>query len=142
MIVLRKTMEAAIAAERERSDRRLLDLTRQYGAALQRVTAIQQQLEAWVTGRTDGAITPVQFAQMFWANDNHWQAAFFNALQDVATASFEARDPNVIGGYLGVPAGEGQWCWMADDLDQSGFETLEAMYEHAKHVRESKAEAA
>lgn len=142
MIVFRKTMAAAVDAERERGDMRLLELTRQYGGALNRVTALQSQLEAWVTGKTEGAISPEQFAQMFWANDNRWQAGFFNALQGVATACWEARrpsKPNEYVGYLGVPAGEGQWCYMADDLDDSGFETLEAMYDHAKYVREKRA---
>lgn len=142
MIVLRSTLDAAVDAERERGDQRMLDLTRQYGEALRNVTALQRQLEAWITGKTDDGFTPEQFAAMFWANDNRWQASFFNALQKVATDAWESLPPAKPGeyrGYLGIPAGEPQWCRMADCLDDSGFETLEAMYEHAKHVRDRRA---
>jgi hypothetical protein len=109
-------------------------LAADFGGALRRSEALQRQLSAWITNEP-GNITPEQGAAMFWAQDNRWQAAFFNAMQDVATASFEASPPSF--GYLGVPAGEGQWCWLADHLNDSGFETIEAMYEHAKTVRDS-----
>jgi hypothetical protein len=135
MIVLRSTMDAAVALERDRTRA----FYAQYGDALHRVLALQEQLTAWVTGKTDGAITPEQFAQMFWANDDRWQAAFFNALQKAATDAFEARPPakpgEYAGGYLGTPAGEPQWCWISYHLDDSGFETLESMYDHARYRR-------
>jgi hypothetical protein len=129
MIVLRKTMNAAVEAERSRSH----DLSLRFGAALHRVTALQQQLEAWLMNKS-GDITPEQMAAMFWSQDDRWQAAFFNALPSVAQASWDARppaNPNEYRGILGVPAGEGQWAWMADHLDSDGRETIEAMHYHS-----------
>jgi hypothetical protein len=139
MPMFRRTHERLIAEERRHWAEEFAGIASRYGKALEQVNALQKQLGAWITGKTENGVTPEQFAAMFWANDNRWQAAFFNALQKVATDSFEAlppAKPNEYRGYLGVPAGESQWCYMADDLDESGFETLEAMFEHAKSRRE------
>lgn len=139
MIVLRKTMDAAIEAEQQRAAAERTAFYQQYGEALRQVTALQKQMSAWVMNEADN-ITPEQMAAMFWAQDNRWQAMFFNSLQATAKASFEALPPVRPGEFRfgpGVPYGESQWCWMADSLDDSGFETIEAMYEHAKSARRS-----
>lgn len=137
MIVLRKTMDAAIAAERERASRERFAFYSQYGAALERVEGLQRQLSAWVMNKADN-ITPEQMAAMFYEQDNEWQAAFFNSLQGVVLAAYDAS-PKSYWTSPGVPAGERQWCYMADGLNDSGFETLEAMFDHAKYVRENRA---
>lgn len=83
-------------------------------------------------------ITPEQAAQMFYAQDDSWQAEFFNCMQRQVLAYHDALPDGLpYGKYPGVPAGEGQWWHMANHLDDEGFETLEAMYDHAKSRRES-----
>lgn len=138
MIVLRKTLEAAVAAERESSDKKLYALVERYGSALQQVVALQKQLSAWVT-KEPGNITPEQMATMFYAQDDEWQGAFFNCMQSVVMAHHDALPPARPGEFRpspGVPAGEGQWYHMAKHLDESGAETLTAMFEHAAYHRE------
>lgn len=135
MLVLRKTMDAAVAAEREKSRADILNVAHHYGAALERVSALQQQIAAWLTNNADG-ITPEQMADMFYAHDDRWQAAFFNVMQARVTAHHDALpDSLVFGKCPGVPAGEAQWWHMARHLDESGLETLEAMLDHAKSAR-------
>jgi len=132
MIILRKTMDAAVEAERARYS----ELASRFGEALDNTAALQRQIADWITEKGD-TLTPEQAAALFWHHDNRWQAEFFNSLQKVATDSWEARsEKDRMFSYLCVPAGEGQWCWMADHINESGFETLEAMFEHAKHARE------
>lgn len=86
-------------------------------------------------------ITPEQAAQMFYAQDDRWQAAFFNVMQAQVLAYHEAQPPSVRGVMTspGVPAGEGQWYHMAKHLNREGFETLDAMFDHAKHHLEDAA---
>lgn len=134
MIVLRSTMDAAVEAERQR----YAELASRFGAALNATGALQQQLADWITDKGE-SLTPEQFAALFYSHDNRWQAAFFNALQGVVQAAHDAlpeRRANEFRLGPGVPAGETQWCWMADHLDHSGFETLEAMFDHAKYARD------
>lgn len=137
MIVLRKTMEAAVEAQREIGSRAVMQLAQTYGEALHRVMALQQQLSAWVLNKAEN-ITPEQAAQMFYAQDDRWQAAFFNCMQEQVKAFHDAQPPKrpgEIGGYPGVPAGEAQWWHMAQHLNDSGFETIDAMFDHAKSSR-------
>lgn len=142
MIVLRKTMEAAVEAQRQIGSRAVMQLAQSYGDALNRVTSLQKQLSAWVMNR-HGDITPEQAAQMFYAQDDRWQAAFFNCMQDQVRAIHEAMPPTRPGAMPnpspGIPAGEGQWCFMAQHLSDEGFETIEAMLDHAKYAREKEA---
>lgn len=137
MIVFKKTMVAALEAAKDSYSQQLWEMASQYGGALDRVTALQKQLEAWVLNR-HGDITPEQAAQMFYAQDDRWQAAFFNSMQDQVIA-FHAAQPPARPGTIsfgpGVPAGEGQWYHVSQHLTDSGFETLEAMYKHAKSRR-------
>ena len=138
MIVLRKTMEAAIEAQRQIGSRTVTQLAQSYGDALNRVTALQMQLTAWVMNKP-GNITPEQMAQMFYAQDDRWQASFFNCMQVQVKAIHDAMPPARPGAMpkpcAGVPAGEGQWLHMAQHLTREGFETIEAMFDHAKHQR-------
>lgn len=138
MIVLRSTMEAAVEAERERGAAAIFRLTHSYGQALSRVTALQAQMQDWLMNKS-GEITPEQAAQMFYAQDDAWQAAFFNTMQDQVLAAHAALPPARPGTYNphpGVPAGEAQWYHMAAKLDNKGRETIEAMCEHARqHVQ-------
>jgi hypothetical protein len=135
MIVLRKTMDAALETERAK----VADIARRYGGALERTIALQAMFADWVTGKAEG-FTPEQFADLFYAHDDRWQAAFFNALPDQITKAHDAmpepRYANEIKPHPGVPAGEAQWWHMTRHLDDAGFETLEAMFEHAKSARE------
>lgn len=134
MIVLRKTMDAAVEKERQR----YADLSQRFGKALDAAGALQVQLADWIMDKGE-QLTPEQAAALFYSHDNKWQAAFFNVMQRVVTAAHESLPPRGYGEVRfgpGVPAGETQWCWVADDLDDSGFETLEAMFWHAKTVRE------
>jgi hypothetical protein len=144
MIVLRKTMEAAVEAQRAIGSRAVMQLAQSYGDALHRVTALQKQLSAWVLNKP-GDITPEQMAQMFYAQDDGWQAKFFNCMQDQVRAIHEAMPPSRPGAmptpHAGVSAGEGQWCYMAYHLTDEGFETIEAMYQHAKWRRETESAA-
>lgn len=141
MLVLRKTMEAAVERQREIGSQAIMQLAKSYGDALNRVTALQKQLSAWVLNEPRD-ITPEQMAQMFYAQDDRWQAAFFNCMQDQVQAYHDALPPRSVGEYPnphpGVPAGEGQWWHMAQHLNDSGFESLEAMFDHAKHRREKR----
>ena len=142
MIVLRSTMDAALDNERALWRDERAAFYRQYGEALDRVTALQKQMSAWITGKTDDGVTPEQMAQMFYAQDDRWQAAFFNTMQAQVTAHHDTLpSDNIWGKCPGVPAGEAQWWHMAQHLDANGFETLVAMFEHAKHAQ-SEAEAA
>lgn len=138
MFVLRKTMEAAVEAQREMGSRAVMQLAQAYGDALNRVTALQHQLSAWVLNEPRN-ITPNQMAQMFYAQNDEWQAAFFNCMQAEITAYHDALPPAKPGTWPnphpGVPAGEGQWYHMAQHLTDEGFETIEAMLDHAKHHR-------
>lgn len=138
MFVRRKVMEEVLKKEREVADLRMWNLACRYGDTLERVSALQEQLSAWVMNKAEN-ITPEQAAQMFYAQDDRWQAAFFNCMQDQIRAHHDSLSPPRPGGYKtnsGVPAGEAQWYHMAEHLDDSGFETIEAMYDHAKHKRE------
>lgn len=141
MFVRRKTMEAAVEAQREIGSRAVMQLAQSYGEALNRVTALQKQLSAWILNKPEN-ITPEQAAQMFYAQDDRWQAAFFNSMQDQVRAHHRTA-PARLGGMLnpsaGVPAGECQWRFMSYHLNDEGFETIEAMYQHAKWRRESEA---
>jgi len=125
MIVWRATMDAAVAAERER----YAALANTYGDALARVSALQKLISAWVLNEA-GTITPRQMAQMFYAQDDSWQAAFFNVMQDEILAYHDSNRASEFS-YAGVPAGEGQWFHMSKHLDDSGRETLASMHEHA-----------
>jgi len=139
MLVRRKTMDAAVEATREAGSRAVFQLAQSYGEAFNRVSALQKQLSAWVLNEP-GNITPEQAAQMFYAQDDRWQAAFFNCMQDQVRAHHDAMPPARPGGMpnpsYGVPAGEGQWWHMAQHLTDEGFETIEAMFDHAKYRRE------
>lgn len=137
MIVLRKTMEARLEAVNTLARADVLKITERYGKALQQVAALHQVMSAWIRNEP-GDIKPEQMADMFYAQDDDWQAAFFNVMQDRVTAYHDAQPPSRTG-YLsspGYPAGEGQWYHVGKKLDDSGFQTLEAMYEHAKAHRE------
>lgn len=134
MLVLRKTMEAAVEAQRETGARAVMQLAQSYGDALNRVTALQKQLAAWVMNRS-GDITPQQMAQMFYAQDDEWQAAFFNGLQGEIQAYHDSKPAGEFG-HPGVPAGEAQWWHMAKHLNESGRETLKAMWDHATYRAE------
>lgn len=141
MIVLKKTMLAAVDAAKLEHRRELVDLARRYGDALARTVALQSMFADWVTGKADG-FTPEQFADLFYAHDDRWQAAFFNALPGQIAKTHAAMPPprfaNEIRPHPGVPAGEAQWWHMAQHLDQDGWETIEAMFEHAKSKRDEK----
>lgn len=149
MIVLRATMKAAVKDQRQADAEQMLQLTqtyaRLYGDALNRVTALQKEMSAWVLNKADN-ITPEQAAQMFYAQNDEWQAEFFNCMQAQVKAHHDAMPPARPGGMpnpsYGVPAGEGQWYHMARHLDDEGFETIEAMLDHAKHHRDNENERA
>lgn len=130
MLVFRTTMIDAIATERQR----YVEVVHRYGAALDRVTALQKEMSAWVMNKS-GNITPQQMAQMFYAQDDNWQATFFNCMQEQVRAHHDAMPPARPGGMpnpsYGVPAGEGQWWHMAQHLNDEGRETIQAMFEHA-----------
>lgn len=105
MLVLRSTMDAALEAERAK----VIELARTYGEAVRKTTALQSQLADWITDKGE-KLTPEQFASLFWPRDDRWQAAFFNALEGTAQASWDAYTPrhaNEYRGILGYPAGEG-----------------------------------
>lgn len=137
MFVLRATMLDAVATERQR----FAELAHRYGGALERVTALQKQFSAWVLNKPE-FITPEQAAQMFYAQDDTWQATFFNCMQDQVRAHHDALPPARPGAMptpsAGYPAGEGQWYHFALKLNDEGFETIEAMFDHAKYARENK----
>ncbi len=139
MFVLRSTMDRAVAAERQRGRDDMLNIAHHYGAALQRSEALQREMSAWVANKADN-ITPEQAARMFYAQDDNWQAAFFNVMQDQIRAHHAALPPARPGAMptpsAGAPAGEGQWWHVMRKLTDEGFETIEAMYEHAKYHRE------
>lgn len=137
MFVLRKTMEAALEAQRQDSTTALAKLTSTYGDALNRVTALQQTMSAWLLNEPRN-ITARQMAQMFYAQDDRWQADFFNLMQEEVRAHHAALPAPLAGEFrasAGVPAGEGQWWHMAGHLTDEGFETLQAMFEHARDRR-------
>lgn len=141
MIVLRKTMEAAVEAERRRGLDAVMGLAHKYGATLQQVIALERQMSAWVLNKAEN-ITPDQAADMFYAQDDRWQAAFFNVMQARVLSHHETLPPpgpNEVRFHPGIPYGESQWWHMAQHLTDFGFETLEAMYEHAKSAREKDA---
>ena len=144
MFVLRSTMDDAVEQQRKIGALAVHQLAERYGDALHRVTALQHELSAWVLNKTEN-ISPEQAAQMFYAQDDSWQAAFFNCMQDQVRAHHDALPPRSAALWpnpaAGSPAGEGQWWHMAGKLNDEGFETIEAMYEHAKYRRD-KAEAA
>lgn len=132
MFVLRKTMESAVEAERQRAAAERMSVYDQYGKTLIQVSGLQQQLSAWVMNHP-GNITPQQAAQMFYAQDDRWQAEFFNVMQEQVRAHHDSLPE---GRSAGVPAGEGQWFHAMGKLSREGFETIEAMYEHAKYHHE------
>lgn len=137
MFVSRKTMDAAVEAARAKGREELLALASRYGAAFDRVSALQQQMEAWLNGKADG-VTPEQAADLFYAQDAKWQAAFFNCLPDrvmVCHNSMPEPRPGVVRFHPGVPPGESQWFWMAEHLDAKGRETLESMHGHMVYYR-------
>lgn len=144
MFVLKSTMEAKLLAARKEGMDRALGIAARYGEALHQVIGLQKQLAAWLF--KDGEITPEQAAQLFYAQNSEWQASFFNCMQEQVQAAHDAMPPARPGGmpnpHPGVPAGEAQWYHLARDLNDSGFETIEAMYEHAKHAREKSLSAA
>lgn len=136
MLVRRKTMDAAVEAERQRGANAVFQLASSYGKALNRVTALQTEMSAWVMNKA-GNITPEQAAQMFYAQDDSWQAEFFNCMQRQVLAYHDALPDSLpYGKHPGFPAGEAQWWYMANHLTDEGFETLEAMFDHAKSHRE------
>lgn len=137
MFVRRKTMEAAVEAQRKAGTNAMMHLAQSYGDALNRVTALQKQLSAWVMNEAEN-ITPEQMAQMFYGQNDEWQAAFFNCMQDHVRASHDAAGTK---GY-GVPAGESQWYYMAKHIDDDGFETIKAMLDHCNHHKDNRNEAA
>ena len=139
MFVLRSTMEAKLKEQQAEFLNRLSEISKDLGKCLCECSALEKQLSAWIFAKAE-LLTPEQFAAMFWSQDNRWQAQFFNAMEGVATAAFESRHklPGQMMGYLGVPAGEPQWCWMSDHLDESGWETVKAIYDHAEHARATK----
>lgn len=142
MFVLRKTMERNLREQTVQHQEERGRFYAQYGEALRQTAALQQQLAAWITEKAD-SFTPEQMADLFYSHDDSWQAAFFNAMQARVQAAHDAMPPKLPNEYRpgpGYPAGEGQWCWMAGKLDDSGFETIEAMYEHAKSARERRDE--
>lgn len=116
-------------AERDRD--RLLDTARRYGDALNAVIGLQTQMSAWVMNKAEN-ITPEQAAEMFYAQDDRWQASFFNCMEERVIGHHGGN-----AGMYGVPAGEPQWYHATKHLTDSGFETLKAMYEHACHHREN-----
>lgn len=127
-------MDAAVGAERSR----YRDLAERFGEALRQTNALQSQLAAWIF-RDAEVFSPEQFAQMFYARDDRFQAAFFNVMQAQVKAIHDAMPeprPGEIKPCPGVPAGESQWWYMAQHLNESGFETLDAMVYHAKARRE------
>ena len=70
---------------------------------------------------------------MFYAQDDDWQAAFFNVMQArvvVFHDSLPPARPGSLRASPGYPAGEGQWYHFTAKLDDSGKETLRAMAEH------------
>lgn len=121
-----------ISAERDRVMAQLLAANRRVADLAERLEPLCQQMAAWVTNKA-GEITPEQAAQMFYAQDDTWQATFFNVMQAQIVAYHETAGG--VANY-GVPAGEGQWWHVAGKLDDSGFETLTAMHEHAVYYRE------
>lgn len=140
MIILRSTMEAAVDVERAK----IVELARTYGEAVRQTAALQKQLGDWITDKGE-QLTPEQFAALLYSHDDRWQAMFFNCLSSVIEAYHASLPPAMPNEYRpgpGYPAGEGQWCWMADHIDDSGFATLEAMFEHAKSARERRTVAA
>jgi hypothetical protein len=144
MFVLRKTMEAAVESQRQIGAAAVHQLASRYGDALSRTSALQTEMSAWVMNKAEN-ITPEQMAQMFYAQDDRWQAAFFNCMQAQVQAHHDALSPARPGSYNpspGYPAGEGQWYHMAQHLTDEGFETVEAMYQHAKWKREPEDTAA
>lgn len=144
MLVFRKTMEAAVEAQRQIGSKAVMQLAQSYGDALNRVTALQKQLSAWIMNDPQ-SITPEQAAQMFYAQTDRWQATFYNCMQEQVRAHHEAMPPVRPGAMpnppAGIPAGEGQWSYMAYHLTDEGFETIEAMYQHAKWRREAEVAA-
>lgn len=140
MIITRKRHEAELAAERERGRADMLSVAHHYGKALMRSEALQREMSTWIANKADN-ITPEQAAQMFYAQDDSWQAAFFNVMQDQVRAHHEAKSERekVYGFGPGVPAGESQWYHAMGKLDQSGWETVEAMFDHARYHREKAA---
>ena len=129
MIVLRKTMNAAVEAERAK----VVELARTYGEAVRQTAALQKQLADWITDKGD-QLTPEQAAALFWSRDDHWQAAFFNSIQPAAQSALDALPPARPGEFRGYP--DMQWCFAADRIDDKGFEFLESMFEYAKSARE------
>lgn len=115
----------------EQAQKRIYDMAGTYGQALIRTQALQREMSAWVANKAEN-ITPEQAAQMFYAQDDDWQSKFFNVMQ----AQVEAHHTASGQGYAGVPAGEGQWYHATAKLDDSGFETLKAMYDHAVYHRD------
>jgi hypothetical protein len=137
MFVLRKTMNEALTLCNNSAQERVVVLATRYGDALSQVTALQKQLSAWLMNKT-GDITPRQMAQMFYAQDDKWQAEFFNVMQEEVLAYHDSQPKDgAWANHPGVPAGEGQWYHATKLLTQEGFETIEAIYEHAKYHRES-----
>jgi hypothetical protein len=126
-------MEAAVEAERAR----YRELAERYGKALLRTNSLQYELAAWIF-RDAEVFSPERFAQMFYARDDRFQAAFFNVMQAQITAHHDALPEETVWGKSpGVPPGEAQWWHMAQHLDASGLETLEAMVDHARHHAEA-----
>ena len=139
MLVFKTTMDAAVEAERKQCNDRIDWMVRSYGSALARTSALQVEMSAWVLNKAEN-IAPEQMAQMFYAQDDRWQAAFFNCMQAQVLAYHgalpPARSANEYVPSAGHPAGEGQWYHMAQHLTDAGFETIEAMFDHAKHHRD------
>lgn len=97
--------------------------------------SVRAALLAIQTARTlpnDADLSPEYIAGLFYEQDDRWQAAFFNVMQERVKAIHEGREYN---DFYGVPAGEPQWYAATKHLTDEGFATLEAMYEHARSHR-------
>lgn len=134
MFVQRKTMDAALLEQELRHNERISEVLRRQGELLHEIAALQKQLADWITEKAD-ALTPHQFATLFYSRDDTFQAEFFNVLSDVIQEFHDAipEEQKKRGFYLGpgYPAGETQWCWMSYKLNDDGRATIEAMNWHA-----------
>ena len=136
MIVLRKTHERLLKEVNQAALDRVSEVTKAYGKALESVRAQHDLMSAWIRKDAEN-ITPEQMADLFYAMDEEQQGQFFNVMQDRVTAYHDAQkaNPRAFPSSPGYPAGEGQWYHAAKHLNDSGFETLEAMMYHAKNHR-------
>lgn len=116
------------------TDRDFLSFMRE-GAYDHNDASVKAALLGIQTGRllpNDADLSPEYIAGLFYEQDERWQAAFFNVMQDRVRHIHEAMDEPAT---YGVPAGETQWFAAMRHLSDDGFATLEAMYEHALYHR-------